>query len=133
MVDVDDGYAAYYSQRLWALLPAVYRTDDSDAYGAPGPLQELLNRVGAQMAVMRRSLDRLWADQSIETCDDWVIPYIGDLLGTNLVPGLDPAGQRLDVANTITYRRRKGTLGVLEQVATNITGWDAKVVEFFRR
>jgi hypothetical protein len=133
MVDIDDGYAAYYSQRLWALLPAVYRTDDSDAYGAPGPLQELLNRVGAQVAVVRRSLDRLWADQSIETCDDWVIPYIGDLLGTNLITGLDTRGQRLDVAKTIYYRRRKGTLALLEELARDVTGWDAHLVEGFRR
>jgi hypothetical protein len=133
MVDVDDGYAAYYSQRLWALLPAVYRTDDSDPSGAPGPLQELLNRVGAQVAVVRRSLDRLWADQSIETCDDWVIPYIGDLLGTNLVNGLDAPRQRLDVAKTIHYRRGKGTLAILEELARDVTGWDAHVVEGFRR
>ena len=29
--------------------------------------------------------------------------------------------------NTISYRPRKGTLGVLEQIAVDITGWDAKV------
>lgn len=133
MADIDDGYAAYYAQRLWALLPSIYRTEDSDAYGTPGPLQELLVRVGAQVAVVRRSLDRLWADQSIETCDDWVIPYIGDLLGTNLVNGLDARGHRLDVAKTIHYRRRKGTLAVLEELARDVTGWDAHVVEGFRR
>lgn len=133
MADVADGYAEYYAQRLWAVLPAVYRTDDTDAYGAPGPLQELLNRIGGQVAVVRRSIDRLWADQSIETCDDWVIPYIGGLLGTNLVNGLDARGQRLDVAKTIHYRRRKGTLAVLEELARDMTGWDAHVVEGFRR
>lgn len=133
MAEVDDGYAAYYAQRLWALLPAIYRTDDTDPSGAPGPLQELLNRVGGQVAVVRRSLDRLWADQSIETCDDWAIPYIGDLLGTNLVTGLDARGQRLDVANTIHYRRRKGTLAILEEMARDVTGFDAHIVEGFRR
>lgn len=133
MTDFDDGYAAYYAQRLWALLPEVYRTDDTDTSGTPGPLQELLNRLGAQTAVVRRSLDRLWADQSIETCDDWVIPYIGDLLGTNLINGLDARGQRLDVAKTIYYRRRKGTLAVLEELAHDVTGWPAQLVESFRR
>ncbi len=133
MPDFDDGYDDYYAQRLWALLPEVYRTDDTDTSGAAGPLQELLNRVGAQAAVVRRSLDRLWADQSIETCDDWVIPYIGDLLGTNLINGLDTRGQRLDVAKTIYYRRRKGTLAVLEELAHDVTGWPAQLVESFRR
>src|SRR6478752_106145 len=101
MADVDDGYPAYYTQRMWALLPEIYRTEDSDASGAPGSLRELLSRVGAQVAVVRRSLDRLWADQSIETCDDWVIPYLGDLLGTNLINGLDARAQRREVAKTI--------------------------------
>ena len=86
----------------------------------------MVNRIGAQAAMLRRSIDRLWEDQSIETCDDWVIAYIGDLLATNLVASLDARGQRLDVAKTIYYRRRKGTLAVLEEIAADITGWDAQ-------
>jgi hypothetical protein len=131
---VADNYAVYYADKLYGLLPEIYRTLDSSASsGAGGPLRELVARIGATTAELRRSIDRLWEDQSIETCDDWVIPYIGALLDTRLVLGLDPAGQRRDVANTIDYRRRKGTLGVLEQIASDISGWDAKVVEFFRR
>jgi hypothetical protein len=136
MTDLD-GYESYYAQRLWELLPAIYRTDDTDQDGSAGPLRELLNRIGAQAAVVRRSLDQLWADQSIETCDDWVIPYIGDLLDTNLINGLDSEGQRLDVAKTIHYRRRKGTLAVLEELALDVSrdvaSWDVCVVEAFRR
>jgi hypothetical protein len=133
MAEVDDGYDGYYADRLWQLLPGVYRARDSDDPAVTGPLQELVVRIGAQVAVVRRSIDRLWADQSIETSDDWVIPYIGDLLDTNLVNGLDPRGQRLDVAKTIHYRRRKGTLAVLEEIARDVTGWDAHLVEAFRR
>ncbi|HME37171.1 MAG TPA: hypothetical protein VKF84_18210 [Candidatus Sulfotelmatobacter sp.] len=129
----DDLYQQYYQDKLWNLLPAIYRTLDTDSFNANGPLREMVNRIGAQAAVVRRSIDRLWEDQSIETCDDWVIAYIGDLLATNLVNSLDARGQRLDVANTIYYRRRKGTLAILEQIAADITGWDARVVEFFRR
>lgn len=133
MAEVRDGYDDYYADRLWQLLPGVYRARDSDDPDVTGPLQELMVRIGAQVAVVRRSIDRLWADQSIETSDDWVIPYIGDLLDTNLVNGLDPRGQRLDVAKTIHYRRRKGTLAVLEEIARDVTGWDAHLVEAFRR
>jgi hypothetical protein len=133
VTEVSDGYDTYYAERLWLLLPEVYRTSDTDSSGTPGPLRELLNRIGAQAAVARRSIDRLWADQSIETCDDWVIPYIGDLLGTNLVTSLDTSAQRLDVAKTIHYRRRKGTLEVLEELALDVTGWTAHAVEGFRR
>ena len=133
MTEVHDGYDSYYAERLWQLLPAVYRTDDTDSLVNPGPLRELLNRIGAQVAVVRRSIDRLWADQSIETCDDWAIPYIGDLVGTDLLAYLDARGQRLDVAKTIHYRRRKGTLEVLEEIALDVTGWTACVGEAFRR
>jgi hypothetical protein len=133
MINDQDHYEAYYADKLWNLLPAVYRAQDTDQFNSNGPLRELVNRIGAQAAVLRRSLDRMWEDQSIESCDDWVIPYIGDLLATNLVANLDARGQRLDVAKTIYYRRRKGTLAILEEIATDITGWEAKVVEFFRR
>lgn len=129
----DDGYVAWYQKKLWQLLPAIYRTMDAAAPGVPGPLQELIDRIGAETATIRRSIDRLWENQSIETCDDWVIPYIGDLLATRLVSCLDARAQRLDVAKTIYYRRRSGTLGVLEELAADIAGRDARVVEFFRR
>src|SRR5277367_6530140 len=133
MADVDDGYQAYYADRIWNLIPGVYRANDSDQFDVDGPLRELVDRIAGQVAVVRRSIDRLWADQSIETSDDWVVPYIADLLDTNLVNGLDARGQRLDVAKTIHYRRRKGTVAVLEEIARDVTGWDAHVVEAFRR
>jgi len=128
-----DLYEAYYSAKLWGLLPAIYRTGDSAQIDQCGPLRELIDRIAAQAALLRRSIDRLWEDQYIETCDDWVIPYIADLLATNLVPSLDARGQRVDVAKTIYYRRRKGTVAILEEIAADITGWEAHVVEFFRR
>lgn len=128
-----DHYETYYADKLWNLLPATYRTEDTDIFDKPGPLREMVNRIGMQAAILRRSIDRLWEDQSIETCDDWVIAYIGDLLATRLVKSLDARGQRLNVAKTIYYRRRAGTVAILEEVAFDITGWDAKVIEFFRR
>ena len=128
-----DRYEAWYAEKLWGLLPAIYRAEDSADFDRNGPLRELVERVGAQAAVVRRSIDRLWEDQSIETCDDWVIAYLGDLLATNLVASLDARGRRLDVAKTVYYRRRKGTVALLEELATDITGWSARVVEFFHR
>jgi hypothetical protein len=128
-----DHYAIYYADKLWNLLPAIYRAEDRENFDTAGPLRELVNRLGLQAAILRRNNDRLWEEQSIETCDDWAIAYIGDLLATNLVASLDARGQRLDVAKTIYYRRRKGTVAILEEIANDITGWDARVVEFFRR
>ena len=126
-----DGYTAYHQDKLWKLLPGLYRT--LDLPDGSGPLREMLDRIGAGFADLRRGIDRLADNQSIETCDDWVIPYIGDLLATRLVSCLDARAQRLDVAKTIYYRRRSGTLGLLEELAADITGRDARAVEFFRR
>ncbi|MEE6179633.1 phage tail protein [Mycobacterium sp. 050134] len=130
---VQDGYEARYADKLWSLVPAVYRAADATTLDRDGPLRELLDRIGASMAVIRRSIDRLWEDQSIETCDSWVIPYVAQLLATNLVPAMDQRAQRLDVANTISYRRRKGTVAMLEQLAHDVTGYETRVIEFFRR
>lgn len=133
MASEPDGYDEWYAAKLWGLLPAVYRAEDSDDFDRKGPLEELVDRIGAQAAIVRRSIDRLWEDQAIETCDDWVIDYVGDLLAVNPVASLDARGRRLEVKSTISYRRRKGTLGLLEQLATDITGWQARAVEMFRR
>jgi hypothetical protein len=124
---------SYYTEKLWGLLPEVYRTLDGEGTVGDGALREVVARIGRQAAIVRRSIDRLWEDQSIETCDNWVIPYIGDLVATNVVAELDGRGQRLDVAKTIYYRRRKGTVAMLEELVTDITGWRARIVEMFRR
>ncbi|MEU4244753.1 hypothetical protein [Actinoplanes sp. NPDC026619] len=130
---VRDGYEQWYSDKLWALVPAVHRAADSEVVDGAGPLRELLDRVAASAAVLRRGIDRLWEDQSIESCDTWVVPYLADLPATNLVPSMDSRAQRLDVANTIRYRRRKGTVALLEELAHDVTGYEARAIEFFRQ
>jgi hypothetical protein len=64
-----------------------------------------------------------------------VIPYIGDLIGYQSVNGIAPAvaSPRAEVAHTISFRRRKGTVLVMEQLARDVTNWGAHAVEFFLR
>src|SRR5258708_18015178 len=109
-----DHYDFYYADKLWNLLPTIYRAEDTDQFGANGPLREMVNRIGAQAAILRRGIDRMWEDQSIETCDDWIIPYIGDLIATNLVAALGARGQRLSAAPPVHFRRRQGTVSALK-------------------
>lgn len=118
-------------ERIYALLPAIYRSRDADqGY----PLKGLLSLIAEQVSVIEEDLDQLYDDQFIETCAEWVVPYIGDLIGARGVYGLTPStfSQRAQVANTIGYRRRKGTLAVIEDLATTVTGWNARAVEFFK-
>ena len=104
------------------------------AKAARGPLQSLLMLIQEQLAVVSEDMDQLYDDQFIETCAEWVIPYIGDLIGYRSVKGIASAidNPRAEVANTISFRRRKGTVLVLEQLARDATGWGAHAVEFFR-
>jgi hypothetical protein len=115
---------------VYDLLPVIHRIRDAER-GLP--LQALLEVTETELAQLRDDVDGLYDDWFVETCAEWVLPYIGDLLG---VQGLRPvpaaSGLRKLVANTIQYRRRKGTPGVIEQVASDVTGWPARVVEYYR-
>lgn len=119
---------------LYALLPAIHQSRDAQPDGSPGPLRMLLSVIAEQVATVSDELDRLYDNAFIETCEDWVVPYIGDLVGHRPladVPNAVPS-PRVDVANTLGYRRRKGTVTVLERLARDVTGWPSMSVEFFR-
>jgi len=108
--------------------------DELTAKAARGPLQSLLMVIQEQLKVFAYDLDQLYDDQFIETCAQWVIPYIGDLIGYQSIKGIAPSvdNPRSEVANTISFRRRKGTVLVMEQLARDATGWGARAAEFFR-
>jgi hypothetical protein len=127
-----DGFDSYFSEKIWQMIPSIYRHEDGIAKD-PGVLRALVELIAQHAAILRRSHDRLWEDQFIDYCSDWVVPYIADLLGTRLVSAKNLRGRRVDVAKTIYYRRRKGTLRVLEELISDITGWEGKVNENFRR
>jgi hypothetical protein len=128
----DDRFETYFAEKLWEMIPSTYRYEDGMAEN-PGVLRALIEVIAQQAAVLRRSQDHLWDDQYIDICENWAIPYIADLLGTRLVSEKNRRGQRVDVAKTIYYRRRKGTLRVLEELIRDITQWEGKVVENFTR
>jgi hypothetical protein len=112
---------------LESLLPAVYRLQDEPR---KRPLGSLLEVIGEQAGLVKRNIDDLLDDFFIETCADWVIPYIGDLVGNTILPGRIRR-PRADVAKTIYYRRRKGTLPMLEELARDVTLWRAHAAPFF--
>jgi hypothetical protein len=129
---IRDEFERYYTEKLWEWIPAIYKDEDGLAAN-PDVLRSIVRLFAKQAAVARRSIDRLWEDEFIELCDDWAIPYIGDLVGTRLVHELNRRGRRVDVARTIFYRRRKGTPLVLEVLIRDITGWQGVLVESFKR
>ena len=96
------------------------------------PLEALLSAAQTQGDLLYADIRHLWSNFFAETCDDWVLPYIADLIALNLIDD-DPANNRREVARTIAYRRRKGTAPQLETMAYDVTGYSARVVEFFER
>ncbi len=128
--------------RLYALLPAVYRQRDvAQGY----PLRGLLRVIAEQVNVIEDDIAQMYDDWFIETCRDWIVPYIGDLAGYSAVPFVDDgsdsaaetrlraraAAPRRDVANYLRSLRRRGTLALVEQLANDSAGFPSRAVEFF--
>jgi hypothetical protein len=123
----------YTKDKLYDLLPAIYRQRDLEE-GGDKVLESLLNAIAKQIEYLEQDIENLYDNWFIETCDEWVVPYIADLFNVRLVNSVTKAtfSQRSWVANTLSYRRRKGTVSVLEQLARDVTGWNARAVEFFQ-
>ena len=129
--------------RLYALLPAIHRMRDHER---GEPLRALLQVMAEQLELVEDDIAQLYENWFIETCQPWVVPYIADLLGyESVAAGEQPAragegglarsrllAPRRAVANSVRYRRRKGTLAVLELLARDVAGWPARAVEFRR-
>jgi hypothetical protein len=117
---------------IYSLLPAVFRTRDA-LQG--GQLEAFFQVLESQAAIVRQNVWQLYDDQFIETCAPWAIPYIGELIGFDPVYTVALSGpdSRAEVANTIGYRRRKGTLLAMEQLTHDVSGRTTIVVEEFKR
>lgn len=129
------------NSRLYQLLPAHIR---KQCVADKDPLGDLLSIIGEQVDVVEADIAQLYENWFIETCQDWVVPYLGELIGCSQPSRMASEGnegdsgeflgssifQRRDVANTIRNRKRKGTLALLEDIAHDIAGWPARVVEF---
>jgi hypothetical protein len=131
--------------RLYELIPVVYRMRDAEqGY----PLQALLRVIAEQVILVEQDIAGLYENWFIETCDDWVVPYIGDLVGHRAVHNAGEPGAggreetsarnrilypRADIANTVRYRRSKGTRRGLELLASAVSGWPVLAVEAYRK
>jgi len=130
--------------RLFNLLPAVYRLRDADR---GWQLRALLQVMSQQADNIEADIAQLYENWFIETCQEWVVPYIGDLVGYRPGrTGIDSPGPvssedelrekfvipRREVANTIRFRRRKGTLAVLSELSRAVADWPARGVEFYK-
>lgn len=112
---------------LYDRLPELYRIKDSEQQ-PPYQLKNYLAMVEEALGYVDENIESLYHDHFIDTCADWVVPYVGDLLGTSHLSGT-PWTLRADVADTIALRRRKGTLSAIERLAYDLTEWSVHCVE----
>jgi hypothetical protein len=131
--------------RLYELVPVIYRLRDAErGY----PLRALLRVIAEQVNLLEQDIAGLYENWFIETCKDWVVPYIGSLLHCQPIHDAGEPGAggdaataarnrilfpRREVANTVRFRRRKGTLSALRELAAATSGWPARVVEVYRQ
>ncbi|MFI8997163.1 hypothetical protein [Streptomyces sp. NPDC053542] len=136
---------------LAELLPQWHRLRDAEN---GEPLRALLAVIAEQVDLVRDGVEQQYDDWFVETAAEWVLPYLGDLVGYKPLPGYervlatglkdgglpDSSRRRLaealaprrDVASTVANRRRKGTLALLEELSAEVANWPARAVEFSR-
>ncbi len=116
---------------LYERLPEVYRQRDAEQ-SPPGPMRAMVDAIDGVLRALADRVGAQYEDFFIESCEDWVIPYLADLVGSSHLAG-DPWTLRADVARTVRHRRRKGTLGAVESQVHVLTGWAAHAIELRER
>jgi hypothetical protein len=119
--------AAY--DRLARLIPGVYRNRDALLPGQP--LDRLLGILGDELDALAEAVAALGDDHFVERASADALPLLAELYGARLL-GSDPRVNRSVVARSVAWRRRRGTLAMLEEALRLTTGWSAEVDEAFR-
>lgn len=118
------------AMQLYELLPALYRDRDAKQGML---LKAFLSVIQESLDTVSRDTAELYDSWFIETCPDWVVPYLAERLGIQPLPypSLGYNLRRL-VASTLTQRRRKGTPAGLQQISQTFTAWPTLLVEYRR-
>jgi hypothetical protein len=110
--------------QLWRSLPRVYRTRDDGDFAA------LVDVFGGLLDRVRATLDQRLADsfpgnpapgEDPGSAQPWLLPYFAQLVDAHL-RSPHAAGRRLEVDQAIDWRKRKGTLGLAQDIAEAIVG-----------
>lgn len=125
-------------KQLFDLLPEVYRTRDTEGRDSSGDLARFLDGCGHLLTLLRRTLDQRLADSFPDNppagppCQGWLLPYFADLVDVRLASP-DEAGRRDEVAHAVAWRQRKGTLGILEEIAEKVGRFEVEVQEGWKQ
>ncbi|MGH9885489.1 MAG: hypothetical protein ACREBE_08165, partial [bacterium] len=114
MIDAPTPSREVVLQQLIRWLPGVYRARDE---ANRLQLEQFLSLFADELWRLRRMIEQQYADRFIDSAQDWVIPYIAELVGTQVLFTGEASRvreiarlNRDDVKNTMHWRRQKGTL-----------------------
>jgi hypothetical protein len=103
----------HLGKQLWRLLPEVYQERDN------GDFSEYIDSFGHILDGFYGTLEQRLDDTFPDTCQAWLLPYIAKLLDVRLVSPTS-AGKRQEVANAILWRKQKGTVANIEEIAKGV-------------
>ena len=123
-----------HAELLYKILPTLYRDRDKQQ-----DLKKYLNASGLLLDQIHQTLLQRYADifpDSDKAYDinsqKWLLPYLASLLDVHVTSPLEK-GQRLEIANAISWRKAKGTVQVVEQLAESIGDMEVVVHEAWKR
>jgi hypothetical protein len=110
------------------LLPALYRRRDAPGASGAGDraLLALTTVLEDVRSIVEQDIAGLYRNWFVETCDAWVLPYIGDLVGQEPFE-LEAQSPRPVIADAIAFRRRKGCVPSTERRLADLTGWPVQI------
>lgn len=124
-------------EQLYRLLPEVYRTRDKAAGQGSGgsgneDLAKYLDAHGHLFDLIHATLEQQLKDTLPETSQDWLLPYFAQLLAANIVSP-DSEGKHTEIAHAVSWRQRKGTLKVAEEIAEAVGQMEVEIQEGWKR
>ncbi|MBB3331409.1 hypothetical protein BDK63_002292 [Halomonas campaniensis] len=123
----DSRWSSRLGRQLWLLLPELYRQRDES-----GQLAAWLDGCGLLLDQLHGTLEQRLDDAFPESAQGWILPYLGQLLDARLVSPT-VAGRRQEVLNAVRWRKRKGTVAALEELAAAVADSPARVHEGWQR
>jgi hypothetical protein len=112
------GPASPGGRQLWGLLPEHYRARDN------GDLSSYVDALGEVLDLLRGIIQQRLADTFPDDpqLQPWVLPYLADLIDPRVVSA-DETRRRAEIAHAATWRKTKGTLRMVEEIATVLGGF----------
>jgi hypothetical protein len=105
-------------RQIWGVLPEHTRARDN------GDLASYVDALGEVLDLLRGIIQQRVADSFPDHPDiqAWVLPYLADLVDTRVVSA-DETHRRTEIAYGALWRKTKGTLRMVEHVATVLGGF----------